>query len=537
MKIRLSSQPEGSALLVTLVISGIIGMTLVAYLNLVDAQNISVARSQTWNAVIPACESGVEEALSHLNSIGNGDRATNGWSFVNGEYVLSRTIGDSRYVVSITTDSAPTVVATGFLRLPLKSNEVSRTVRVTTTRANAGIKGLTAIGGIELVGNITMDSFDSEDPTYSTNGRYDKTKNKDNGYIGSVEGSITGGGGQVWGNAGTGPTGSADSAGTIGDRNWITGGNSGIQSGHYANDLNVSFPDVQAPFSGGAASPSYNQTVTTTNFTYSDDIVVTNSFPSGYTGAVATNVSSYTDTTYPSSPLGAVTTNTTAQHTTSYPSSGTYIGNVVTNVVTEGMGSMAEAVTYYDYNQISSFTFDTVTYTYNSTTTNSTTTTEEYAMVLDSDNYELSSLSLSGQQKMLVRGDAVLYITGDMSMAGQSEIIIAPGASLKVYVAGSASLQGNGVQNYTQDATKFEFFGLPTCTDIKMGGNAAFTGVIYAPQAFLHLGGGGVDEYDVVGAAVVGGAKVNGHFNFHYDERLGRDGGAVVYRIASWNEI
>ncbi|MEW6303644.1 MAG: hypothetical protein AB1705_09250 [Verrucomicrobiota bacterium] len=537
MRIRLSRQPAGSVLIITLVISGIIGMTLVAYLNLVDAQNLAVSRSMTWNAVIPACESGVEEALTHLNVVGAGDRATNGWSLVSGEYVLSRTIGESRYVVSISADSAPTVVATGFVKLPLKSTEVSRTIRVTTTRGSSGLKGLTAIGGIELVGNILLDSFDSEDPTYSTNGRYDSSKKKDNGFVGSVEGSITGGGGQVWGNAGTGPTGSADSAGTIGDASWHGGGNSGIQSGHYANDLNVSFPDVQAPFSGGAATPSYNQTVTTTNFTYTTDIVVTNSFPSGYAGAVSTNISSYTDTTYPTSPMGAVTTNTTAQHTTTYPSAGTYIGNVVTNVVAEGMGSMATSVTYYDYNKISSFTYDTVTYTYNSTTTNSTTTTEEYAMVLDSDNYELSSLSLSGQSKMLVRGDAVLYITGDMSMAGQSEIIIAPGASLKVYVAGNAQLQGNGVMNLNQDATKYSFFGLPTCTDIKLGGNAAFTGVIYAPQAFLHLGGGGSDAYDCVGAAVVGGAKVNGHFSFHYDERLGREGGAVQYRIASWNEI
>ena len=139
---------------------------------------------------------------------------------------------------------------------------------------------------------------------------------------------------------------------------------------------------------------------------------------------------------------------------------------------------------------------------------------------------------------MLVAGDAVLYVTGDMAMTGQSQIIIAPGASLKLYVAGgSTNLAGNGIQNNNADATKFSYYGLPTNTDISIGGNAAFTGTIYAPNADLHLHGGGNDTYDVVGATVTKTVQMNGHFNFHYDERLGRTGGAVRYNVASWNEI
>jgi hypothetical protein len=106
-----------------------------------------------------------------------------------------------------------------------------------------------------------------------------------------------------------------------------------------------------------------------------------------------------------------------------------------------------------------------------------------------------------------------------------------------VYCAGDAKLAGNGVQNGTGNALNYQFKGLPTCTNIHFGGNAEFTGVVYAPSAHFHLGGGGSDEYDVVGAAIVNTAKVNGKFNFHYDEMLGNQGGAGGWNIASWNEL
>jgi len=139
---------------------------------------------------------------------------------------------------------------------------------------------------------------------------------------------------------------------------------------------------------------------------------------------------------------------------------------------------------------------------------------------------------------MVVIGDAVLYTTRDFSMSGQSQIIIVPGASLKIYVGGpSASLSGNGIINENADATKLSFFGMPGLTDLALSGNAAYTGTIYAPSAHFKLNGGGTTIYDFVGASVTKTVDMHGHFKFHYDERLGRSGGKTLYRVASWNEI
>lgn len=535
MKIQVHQNQAASALIVTLMLAAGMGVALASYLKLVEYQNRAVVRSQYWNAAIPASEAGIEEALTHLNKTLGENMASSGWKSDSGSFLMSRTIGEASYDVWISDEDQPVITSRGYVRDVVSNIQLTRGIRVRTSRANSGMRGLIAKGDITMNGNCKVDSFDSEDPEYSTNGRYDAAKNKDNGYVGSVYGSVDTGGGGVWGYLGTGPNGHGN--GNAGDKAWMAS-NSGIQPGHYHNDLNMAFPDVTVPFSGGAYGPAYNQNVTLTNFTYTATQITTNVYPNPEpAGGVSSSFSSITTANKPQSWSGNLTTNTTFTSTTTQPAAGTYIGNVTTRSVTQGNGKNRTTVTYYDYNKITGYTYQTTVYTYNTTTTNSTTTTSTYAVVTGSGNYEVESMDLTGQSKWLVTGDTVIHIKNGFKMAGQAEVIIAQGASLKVYVGGSAQLMGNGVQNLNQDATKYSYYGLPSNTSLHMGGNAAFTGSIYAPSADFHLGGGGNNSYDVVGAAVVSTAQLNGHFNFHYDERLGRQGGLVGFRVASWDEI
>jgi len=65
-------------LIVSLLISAIIGVTLASYLIMMQTQHASVARSQVWNASISLTEAGVEDALALLNKYaGDYDRLTN----------------------------------------------------------------------------------------------------------------------------------------------------------------------------------------------------------------------------------------------------------------------------------------------------------------------------------------------------------------------------------------------------------------------------------------------------------------------------
>jgi hypothetical protein len=534
MKLRITKQ-TGSALLVTLVITASMGAALASYMKLVEYQNRAVVRSQYWNSAIPVGEAGIEEALTHLNKIGDGNRATNGWALKDGKYYLARAIGDSRYEVWMTSSNQPVITAIGYVKEPISQTEVKRTIMVNTTKSGGGMRGIITKQAITMNGNTAINSFDSSDPNWSTNGRYDPAKVHDMGYAGSVYSSIDTGGGGVWGYVATGAAGTASA--NAGDSAWMAS-HSGIESGHYTKDLNLSFPDVTVPFSGGGLTPPASVGVTTTNFTYLSNQVTVATLPLPLPiGIITTNFSTITTATKPLVWSGTLTTNTAATTSTTSPVAGTYIGNVVTRTVITKHGNQSTTTIYYDCMAISGYTYQTTTYTYNTITTNTSASTSTYAYVTDSGNYQISSLSMSGGNQMLVRGDTVLYVNGDFSMSGNSQITILPGASLTVYVGGSVSLSGNGIWNLNQDAMKMSIYGLPTCATMSLSGNAAFTGTIYAPNADITFNGGGNTIYDCVGAVVARSADFHGHFNFHYDENLGRAWGNPVYKVAYWSEL
>jgi hypothetical protein len=519
MKLNRSLQ-AGSAMLVTIMTSMIIGISLASYLQYSVTQSRSIARSQIWNTSIPAAEAGVEEALAHINDSAIGTNfALNGWTRVGDEFTRTGLVSGSRYSVRISTNRYPIIYSTGYTADNRTGAEYSRTVRVTTSSFSTGMKGIVAKGDVVMNGITSVNSFDSEDERYSTFGRYDENETKDGGYVASVYGNVTGS--TIYGTVGTGPTGTA--TGNIGDFNWVAN-NTGIQPGAYNNDVNFAFPAVQAPFDGGAAAPMPG-VHTLTNFAYWSTMVTTTYYPTNPASPVTTNLlGTMTVTNYPTGQSGIIT-NTTHMRTKTMPADGTYI-----NMVVQGA--------WKEYDLITSYSYTSRTFTYSMTATNATTTTELYNNVLIADRYQVENLTMAGSQKMLVLGTNVtLYITGNFSMSGSSEVIIAPGASLKLYIGGSTSLSGNGIFNYTLDASKFMYYGLPSNTSISISGNAAFTGVIYAPSANVTLNGGGVTNYDVVGAIVANTCTMNGNFEFHYDERLGRSQVLAKYTVASWREI
>ena len=460
MKTSLNQPPvRGSSLLITLFITTIISVMLASYLTLVRNQNYVTMRSQAWNSAITVIESGIEEALTHLDRHGTTNLLTDGWTLSGGLYTMIRSIDTSYYVVTISSDLNPSIVSTGYVPLPsyalanqnsvfaVVGNDstytqyynytpyVNRGVRVTTRRNGKFTKAMVAKLTINMNGNnVNSDSFDSSNPSYSSTiggypGQYDITKRRDNGDVASndtIVNSVNVANARIRGRVSTGPHGTITIGpnGSVGNNSWVSGGNNGIQPGYFTDDMNVTFDDVSAPFNGGAFSPGGGD-VGGTSYTY----------------------------------------------------------------------------------------------------------------VLGTDNYQMANLSMNGNNKMIVTGNAVLYVTGNTSLSGNAYIKIAPGASLTMYVAGSAALGGNGIINQAQYATNFVYYGLPSNSSLSLRGNGTFKGVIYAPNAAFTLNGGGSAVEDFIGASVTKTVTFNGHFKFHYDEALIGFGGAGKYIVTSWNEI
>lgn len=509
----------GSVLVVTLLIAMIIGITLAAFMDLSGAQHRAVTRSGVWNACIPLAESGIEEALTHvyLNSTNlesqGWTKSTTGLTITNGTvltgtvYYKTRSLNGGTYFAAIQGGATPTITVQGSLPKPLSTTDmITRTVQIRTVGGALFARGLVARGTINWNGSILSDSFDSQDPAYSSSGRYDSAKRKDNGSIGSVEGNVdVGANGTIYGTAGTGPTGSIITGphGAVGDAAYIAGGGTGIQSGHSQNDLNVSFPDATVPFTSGYTIPGGGNV---TNIT------------------IITNVTAATSLTYPAVYVGTVSSNRPTA--TSYPTGTTY--PVTTNVTATSTKTKGVTSTTYSTN----FTYTQFGYYTNSYDTNSSVA--YYDHILDNGDYYLSGIN---NADVLVRGNARLHVAGSVSESGGKAISVTSSGTLQMWVAGDIRLSGQAAINATGDSLRLSVYGLPTCTSATFSGNATWTGTLYAPAAELGFNGGGADTVDFIGAAIVGSAQLNGHFSFHYDENLGRNGPSSSFVIDSWAEL
>ncbi|MBI5387052.1 MAG: hypothetical protein HZA90_20465 [Verrucomicrobia bacterium] len=453
---------RGNTYLTIIWIAMLSGLILAAYLTMVSTQNSFSMRSQAWNRCIAVSEAGIEEALSHLykNGVTNGNLYEDGWWNLGGQYYKRRCIDDCLYEVTISPEANPVILSRGYVPLvqnyaknkgwrafmadaffwwgARSDNYLHRTIRVETTADGMFAKGLVAKHWIDLNGNnIRTDSFDSVDPSYSSNGLYCLSKAKDNGDIATNSGltnsaNIDVGNANIYGHAFTGPKGKVVwNNGAVGSKAWHDGGNSGIQPGWFRDDMNVSFPDVPAPFTSGYFTPS----------------------------------------------------------------SGSVDGT-------------------------------------------------NYDLVLGSGKYLSSSnVKYTSKATIFVNGDAIWWCKAGIDIGGQGTIIIAPNARLQLCIGDtsgsgvSAAITGNGVQNGSGNATNCFVYGLRSNTSITWSGNSAFTGAIYAPRAAVSMSGGGSDTLDFCGAGVFSTITMNGHYNFHYDENLGRFGPRRGYVIASWNEM
>ena len=147
----------------------------------------------------------------------------------------------------------------------------------------------------------------------------------------------------------------------------------------------------------------------------------------------------------------------------------------------------------------------------------------------------MSTLSLKQSDIMLVNGNAVLYVTGNVLMQSKAQIVLGLGSSLTIYVGGDSAVFTQ--VNNLGKPKDFSYYGLPANTAVSFGGNAALNGAIYCPNADFTIGGGGTDVYDFEGAIMCKTVKMNGHYNFHFDEDLANNGPFRGYVATSWREL
>ncbi|HEX4665451.1 MAG TPA: hypothetical protein VH207_02535 [Chthoniobacterales bacterium] len=160
--------------------------------------------------------------------------------------------------------------------------------------------------------------------------------------------------------------------------------------------------------------------------------------------------------------------------------------------------------------------------------------------------YRLSTLSLSGTQTLTLAGNAdgsptyiEIYVSGDISAAGNSQMVLGPGVRATIYFMGNVDIAGKGVMNPANQPANLLFYGVHSDSSlarhVNLGGNGQISAAVYAPEHDVVVNGGGSSGH-VFGSVVGKSVAMTGVTNLHYDEALAAGGIINNYKIVSWVE-
>ena len=160
--------------------------------------------------------------------------------------------------------------------------------------------------------------------------------------------------------------------------------------------------------------------------------------------------------------------------------------------------------------------------------------------------YQLAQISLSGNNTLTLAGNPdgsatyiELHVTGDITVAGGSQIVVAPGVSATIYFDGNVDVTGNGIINSNNQPNDLHLYGVQpidsSSRSVHLGGNGQITATVYAPNADVTVNGGGSSGH-VFGSIVGKTVTMTGVTNLHYDEASGASGMINNYKIVSWFE-
>ena len=276
MKLRSLNKCQGGTLVITIVICGLVGLMLSAYLSMVSTQVTFTQRSQIWNNCIPLCEAGVEEALAHLNHhLTVSNFAINGWVEERGLYHKNRQMDQGECLMRIDGSYPPVITVVGKIPAPFGQGTVSRSVRVRTRLNQRFPTAILARGNINMNGSARVDSFNSTNDLESTNGRYDPREATDHAAIVTVSrtpGDLNLGNADIYGSVATGPGGTVRVGpnGNVGSKTYNNdpANNGTVEPGHYQDNANMQIPDGELPDPFGPTLSPQQGVVDNVSYTY-----------------------------------------------------------------------------------------------------------------------------------------------------------------------------------------------------------------------------------------------------------------------------
>ena len=133
-------------------------------------------------------------------------------------------------------------------------------------------------------------------------------------------------------------------------------------------------------------------------------------------------------------------------------------------------------------------------------------------------------------------GDVVLYITGDISLGQNCEIVIKNGSTLALYLEGDLAANNNAGFNNEGVPSSFKLFGTSTEEqNFVLRAKSESLGAIYAPNADVIIKA----DSDIYGSVTAKNVVMMALGNFYYDKALRTvttEDDAVRFVINQWHE-
>ncbi|MCF8144711.1 MAG: pilus assembly PilX N-terminal domain-containing protein [Deltaproteobacteria bacterium] len=151
---------------------------------------------------------------------------------------------------------------------------------------------------------------------------------------------------------------------------------------------------------------------------------------------------------------------------------------------------------------------------------------------LSGGTYRLPGISITANATGTISGHVILYVTGNINISGNGNLVIPAGSSLTIYASGSVSISGNGISNNTGYPKNLQIYGTSTCNSVTVSGNGNVYGAIYAPSATVSVTGNG----DIYGSVIGRTIAIPGNGNVHYDEDLQNTGPISGLKLLTWKQ-
>jgi len=125
------------------------------------------------------------------------------------------------------------------------------------------------------------------------------------------------------------------------------------------------------------------------------------------------------------------------------------------------------------------------------------------------------NLSLSGDSTVQLQPGNYVF-TGDISLEGNSQILVPSNGQAVFYTGGDIHLTGNSISNTPQRPQNLVIFGGPGTTEVHISGNGSAYMALYAPAAKIEING----NAGIFGAIVADSLSMQGNAGIHFDQSL-----------------